>query len=221
MLPGMCGRFSLTISDIAALARAWGAEVDAALLAAWRPRYNVAPGQPAPLLVGPAGRRRLVAATFGLPSPRGGLLPNARAETAGQKPTFRDALARGRAAVPADGFYEWEGPPAARRPTWFHRDGEAPLLLAALAVDGKDGPAFTILTTDAIEPVVRLHDRMPVILPPGLVEAWLADGPAPPLGPPVPGLLSGRKVSPRVNSPANDDAGCLAPPPEPAQGSLF
>jgi putative SOS response-associated peptidase YedK len=217
----MCGRFSLTISDIAALAREWGAEVDAALLAAWRPRYNVAPGQRAPLLRGPAGQRRLVAATFGLPAPRGGLLPNARAETAGEKRTFRDALARGRAAVPVDGFYEWEGPPSARRPSWFHRPEGGPILLAALSVDGVDGPAFTILTTAAVEPVTRLHDRMPVILPPGQLDAWLADGPPPALPAPLPGRLAARRVSPRVNTPANDDPGCLEAPPPPAQGSLF
>jgi putative SOS response-associated peptidase YedK len=214
----MCGRFSLTVSDIAALAREWGAEVDAALLEGWRPRYNVAPGQRVPLLRGAAGARRLVAAAFGLPAPRGALHVNARAETAGEKRTFRAALAQGRAAVPADGFYEWEGPPSARRPTWFHRPGGAPLLLAALAVDGADGPAFAILTTAAVEPVVRLHDRMPVILPPERLDAWLAQGPPPALPPAVPGLLAGRKVSPRVNSPQHDDPGCLAPP---AQGSLL
>lgn len=217
----MCGRFSLTISDIAALAREWGAEVDAALQASWRPRFNVAPGQAAPLLRGPAGRRRLAAATFGLPSPRGGLLPNARAETAGEKRTFRDALARGRAALPIDGFYEWEGPPSARAPSWFHQAGARPLLLAALAVDGADGPAFTILTTAAVAPVDRLHDRMPVILPAAEVDAWLADGPPPPLPAPATGLLLVRRVSPRVNSPANEGPACLEPPPPPAQGSLL
>jgi putative SOS response-associated peptidase YedK len=214
----MCGRFSLTITDIAALARAWGAEVDAALLAAWRPRYNVAPGQPAPLLRGRAGQRRLAAATFGLPAPRGGLLPNARAETAGEKRTFREALARGRAALPIDGFYEWEGPPSARRPSWFHQPEGGPILLAALAIDGPDGPAFAILTTAAVAPVARLHDRMPVLLPPALLDAWLADGPPPALPAPVPGLLAARQVSPLVNSPAHDGPACLAPP---AQGSLF
>lgn len=217
----MCGRFTLTLSDIAAMARAWGAEVDAALLASWRPRFNVAPGQLAPLLRGPAGARRLVAATFGLPAARGGLHVNARVETAGQRPAFRDALVHGRAAVPIDGFFEWEGPPAGRRPTWFHGPGEAPLLLAALAVDGAAGPTFAVLTTDSVEPVVRLHDRMPVVLPPGQVDAWLAEGPAPALAPAVPGYFRGRRVSPRANSPANDDPGCLDAPAPPAQGSLF
>ena len=220
----MCGRFTLTVSDIAALARAWGAEVDAALLAGWRPRHNVAPGQRVPLLAGPAGARRLGLATFGLPGPRGGPLLNARSETAAVKPTFRHLLATGRAVVPADGFFEWEGPPSARRPSWFHRPDGAPLLLAALVQEAPGGPAFAILTTGAVAPVERLHDRMPVILPPALLEAWLAPGPPPPLPPAEPGLLEARPVSPRVNSPRPDDPGLLdpvAPPPPPAQGRLL
>jgi putative SOS response-associated peptidase YedK len=218
----MCGRFSLTVSDIGALARAWGAEVEAALLAGWKPRYNVAPGNLVPLLWGPAGRRRLVAATFGLPAAGGGLHINARAETAGRRPAFRQAMLTGRAVVPADGFYEWEGPPAARRPTWFHRADGAPLLLAAVAEPGLDGrPAFAILTTAAIAPVARLHDRMPVVLPPDRLEAWLSPGPPPPLPAPSEVALIGRPLSPRVNSPAHDDPECLAPREEPAQRRLL
>ncbi|MBK9518818.1 MAG: SOS response-associated peptidase [Anaeromyxobacter sp.] len=215
----MCGRFSLTLSDIAALARAWGAEVDAALLAGWRPRFNVAPGQRAPLLRGPAGARRLALATFGLPAAHGALHLNARAETAAARPAFREALRQGRAVVPADGFYEWEGPPAARRPSWFHRPDGAPLLLAAVSGPGSDGqPAFAILTCGAVAPVARLHDRMPVLVPPEALEAWLAEGPPPALPPSAPGALAARLVSPRVNSPRVDGPECLEAP---EQGSLF
>lgn len=219
MIAGMCGRFSLTLSDIAALARAWGAEVDLALLAGWRPRFNVAPGQQAPLLRGPAGARRLALATFGLPAAHGAQHVNARAETAAARPAFREALRRGRAVVPADGFYEWEGPPAARRPTWFHRPDGAPLLFAAVSRPGSDGrPAFAILTCGAVAPVARLHDRMPVLVPPEALEAWLAEGPPPPLPPPAPGALAARLVSPRVNSPRVDGPECLEAP---EQRSLF
>jgi putative SOS response-associated peptidase YedK len=218
----MCGRFSLTVSDIAALARAWGAEVDALLLAGWRPRYNVAPGQAVPLLRGPAGQRQLVLATFGITSATGQLHINARSETAASRPAFRAAMGGSRAAVPADGFYEWEGPPSSRRPTWFHRPDGSPLLLAAVASPGPDGqPAFAILTTGSVPPVARLHDRMPVILPPAALDAWLAEGPPPPLPRPGEVEVAGRPVSPRVNSPANDDPACLESPPAPAQGTLF
>jgi putative SOS response-associated peptidase YedK len=217
----MCGRYTLTITDIAALAKAWAAEVDAVLLAGWRPRFNVAPGQRAPLLLGGPGRRRLVQATFGLPAPHGALYPNARAETAHQKRSFREALRLGRAVVAADGFYEWEGPPSARQASWFHLAGGAPLLLAAVSVEGVDGPAFSILTTAAVAPVARLHDRMPVILPPEGLDAWLADGPPPAFPLPPPGLLAAQPVGSLVNSPRHDGPACLAPPPPPAQGSLF
>ncbi|MGC3998740.1 MAG: SOS response-associated peptidase [Anaeromyxobacter sp.] len=216
----MCGRFTLTTRDLAELARTWAAEVDAALAAGWRPRFNVAPGDPHPVLRAEAGRRRLVPAAFGLTGPAG-LVINARAETAATRPTFREAWQGRRAVVPADGFFEWEGPPTARRPTWFHAPDGGPLLLAALlgpAPGGGDG--FAIVTTAACPPVSRLHDRMPVILPPEALDAWLS-GPPPALRPPRDGALAARPVSSRVNAVGNDDEGCLGPPEPPRQGSLF
>lgn len=226
----MCGRFTLTVEDVVSLARAWAAEVEEALAVGWRPRFNVAPGDRHPLLVAHAGRRRLISATFGwrVAGESGGLLLNARAETAATLPTFREAFRARRAAVPADGFYEWEGSVAARRPTWFH-DGGRTLWLAAL-VDRAGGaasrphstiaPSFAILTTEARAPVRALHDRMPLLVPAALLDAWLT-GPAPSLPAPADGALAGRRVSERANSVRNDDAACLAPADPPAQGSLF
>src|SRR5512137_1254598 len=186
----MCGRFSLTVADLAALAKEWAADLDVLMAEHWRPRFNVAPGQVHPLLREVGGRRRLVPATFGLVGPRGTLLPNARSETAAEKRTFAGPLREGRCAVPVDGFYEWEGPPSARRPSWFHRENGAPFLLAAVARrDAAGAASFVILTEPAVAPVEALHDRMPVILPPGLVEPWLAEGPPPSLPPASPGLL--------------------------------
>jgi putative SOS response-associated peptidase YedK len=208
----MCGRFSLTLADLAALAKEWSADLDALLAEQWRPRFNVAPGQLHPLLREVAGRRRIVPATFGLSGPRGSLLPNARSETAAQRRTFAAPLHQARCAVPVDGFYEWEGPASARRPSWFHLADGAPLLLAAVAAPAPDGRlGFSILTTAAVAPVERLHDRMPMILPPALIGPWLAGGPPPPLPDPLPGLLSVRPLSTRVSSIAHDDPECLEP----------
>jgi putative SOS response-associated peptidase YedK len=208
----MCGRFSLTIADLAALAREWASDLDARLAEHWRPRFNVAPGQAHPILREVAGRRRLEPAIFGLTGPRGQRLPNARSETAAQRRTFAAPLRQGRCAVPVDGFYEWEGPASARWPSWFHRGDGALLWLAALAAPEPAGRlGFSILTTPAVEPVVRLHDRMPVILAPGQVAAWLAAGEAPPIPLAEPGLLAARPVSARVNAIVNDDSACLEP----------
>jgi putative SOS response-associated peptidase YedK len=216
----MCGRFTLTSPDLGALARAWAAEADAALLARWRPRFNVAPGDPHPVLVAAGGVRRLAPARFGLAGARGALLLNARIETAAGKPTFREAWRGRRAAVPADGFFEWDGPAGDRRPHWFHRDGGAPLLFAALlGVAPGGGTGFAILTTAADEAVSALHDRMPVIVPARLLAAWL-EGPPPAL-PALQAPLARRPVSRRVNAVEHDDPGCLAPQEPPRQGSLL
>jgi putative SOS response-associated peptidase YedK len=213
----MCGRFTLTVDDVARLAREWGAEVDAALAAAWRPRFNVAPGNAHPVLRQGDGRRTMSAAAFGLAGPAG-LVINARIETAAARPTFREAWRTRRAAVPADGFYEWEGPASARRPSWFHRPGARPFLLAALVGPAPGGGlGFAILTTAARAPVAALHDRMPVILPDGLLDAWLAGEP-PPLPAPEDGALAAREVSARVNGVEHDDPACLEPA---RQGRLF
>ncbi|HEY6099917.1 MAG TPA: SOS response-associated peptidase [Anaeromyxobacter sp.] len=210
----MCGRFTLTERDVASLARAWAAEVDGALAAGWRPRYNVAPGDRHLVLRATAAGRRLEQAVFGLPAPGGTLHVNARVETAGSRPAFSDAWRLRRCAVPADGFFEWDGPAGARRPTWFHRADGRPLLLAAILGASRDGGlAFAILTTGANAEVRRLHDRMPVIVAEERLDAWLS-GPPPVLAAPADGLLAERAVSARVNSVENDDPGCLAPEPQ-------
>ena len=216
----MCGRFTLTVDDVAGLAREWGAEVDAALAAAWRPRFNVAPGNAHPVLQQTSGRRTLAPARFGLTGPAG-LVINARAETAASRPTFREAWRARRVAVPIDGFFEWAGPATARRPSWFHRPGSRPFLLAALLGPAPGGGlGFAILTTAARAPVAALHDRMPVIVSGELLGAWL-EGAPPALPAPQDGDLAARPVSPRVNTVEHDDPACLAEPAAESQGRLF
>ena len=82
----------------------------------WKPRFNVAPTQPAPVVT--LRRRRAhgrddavgPGAVLGGPSrrTRPPLMINARVESLNAKQVFRDALARKRCLVPADGFFEWK-----------------------------------------------------------------------------------------------------------------
>lgn len=217
----MCGRFSLGIDDPSRLAKQLRAEFLDEHRRRYRARYNVAPTNEHWLLLSDAGKRRLAPATWGFASTTGRFLINARVETASSKPAFRDAWSRRRCIVPADGFYEWTGPARKRQPVWFHPEEGDLLLLAGLYEEARsrDGDAtrrFVILTRDADEVVAPIHDRMPVILSPAEIDAWLA---SPPDAPPLPAKLplAATYVSQRVNSTANDDPSCIEPAPPPKE----
>jgi putative SOS response-associated peptidase YedK len=187
------------------------------------PRYNVAPGTDVALLrAGPDGTLPELA--------RWGFRPrwladaskaqiNARSETAAEKPMFRDAWKRGRCAVPADGWYEWRVLARGKQPYYLRRADEAPFLIAGLRTTWSDADGehatFALLTRAADAAVAAVHSRMPVLLSAEAYEAWLdpaataaalADLVAAP-----PPALKLAAVSTRVNSPRNDDAGCIEP----------
>ncbi|MDR0945837.1 MAG: SOS response-associated peptidase, partial [Bifidobacteriaceae bacterium] len=148
-------------------------------------------------------RRLLAAARWGLvpawsKDPASGpLLINARSETLTAKPSFRAAAARRRAIVPANGYYEWaaagDGP---KTPFYLHPDSGGPLALAAVyewwrAPTGVRLEGFpisddgwlcsaAIVTRPATDTLGRIHDRMPVVVPPALLGAWLDPTPAGP-----------------------------------------
>ncbi len=112
-----------------------------------------------------AGRARLEL-RFGFRLPDGRLVINARAESAAERPLFRDALARGRIAVPADCFHEWDRD---RVRHTFRLPGGKTMLLAGL----RSGDAFVILTTAANRSMAPVHDRMPLVLEEAGAQAWL------------------------------------------------
>ena len=189
----MCGRF-VVASPPLLLAEHFGVDevrLDVDRDPASAPNYNVAPTDRVPAVACDRGGRRLLGAfQWGLvPSwagdPSGGArLINARAETVAEKPAFREAFARRRCLIPADGFYEWRlttgglkqpvfiSPPAATAPS-------ALFALAGLwevwrpAPDAPPLRTCTIVTTSANARLSVLHDRMPVVLPPSAWSTWL------------------------------------------------
>lgn len=148
--------------------------------------YNFAPTQPGWVLAAREGE-----GSEALQRMRWGLVPywskdvrmaystiNARLESASTKPAFRDAWKRRRCLVPASGYYEWKGEGAAKQP-WFIHDPHAPVMMFGglwerwNAPDGNVLETYSIITMPAAGPVSTLHDRMPLILPPGLQRDWL------------------------------------------------
>jgi putative SOS response-associated peptidase YedK len=148
----------------------------------WSPRYNIAPTQVVPIVRVRAGGRERLDARWGLvpawvkePAAFKALLFNARSETAGEKPAFRDAARRARCALPASGFFEWRSDPAGgpKQPFFIHRRDGAPMAFAGLYAEGAHGSSATVLTTRPNAVVAQLHDRMPVILEPASLDRWL------------------------------------------------
>jgi putative SOS response-associated peptidase YedK len=219
----MCGRYTQT-ADLNRLAVRFGflkSKVDL------RPRYNLAPGQKAPVVVF-EGRNELKMWQWGLiPSwakdaSSSHRLINARAETLVQKPSFRRPFESQRCLIPADGFYEWRKLQGGQRkvPLRFVLKTLEPFAFAGLwdrwrTPEGRFLESFTIITTRANGLVLPIHDRMPVILRREQEALWLDPhvrdmGKLNSLLAPYPSEeMESYEVSPLVNSPANDVPECL------------
>jgi putative SOS response-associated peptidase YedK len=210
----MCGRYTLTYSDLGEVVAMLDAILDPAAAELYRPRFNIAPTNAAVIARPRADRPALVPAVWGLYRDRR-LIINVRSESAATR--FAAAYQSGRCVVPADGFYEWTGERSARRALWFHAPDGSPLMMAGLCDERPDAPpAFAVLTTASRPPVAAIHERMPVLLSREDARGWLLGEP-PRIVRPFAVPLAARPVSPRVNTTAHDDPACLEAMAEPAK----
>ena len=187
--------------------------------------YNVAPAREVPVIRVADGEREGVMMRWGLIPPfLKGESPkyatsNARVETMVASPAYRVPWTKGqRCIVPAEGFYEWHQPVGRPKQPWFVGLANKEIMpFAALwdrsvRADGVAIESFTIITLPANELMAKIDNedkRMPAILRMEDVETWLTGAaeearavliqfPAE--------QLRAYKVSPRVNTPKNDDA---------------
>ncbi len=215
----MCGRFSRSSSH-AVLADEFGitqfVDVDLA------PRYNIAPSQFVEAIVGDAAEVRLGSMRWGFASEPGAARApiNARAETVSHVPLFREAFAKRRCLIVADGFYEWQKDGASKRPHFIRMRSGRPFGLAGIWTwyrpeSGAPVPTCAILTCAANDLMAPIHNRMPVILAPGARERWIDPG-----GDANPSLralltpfaaeeMEAYEVSTFVNSPQRDSPECV------------
>jgi putative SOS response-associated peptidase YedK len=200
-------------------------------------RYNIAPTQEAAVVrvERPGEARRLGLLRWGLipywakEASIGNRMINARSEGVADKPAYRFSFRKQRCLIPSDGFYEWKKEGKAKQPWLIRRKDGKPFAFAGLWSRWQDperGPldTFTILTTSPNTLVRPLHDRMPVILDRKDFDLWLdpkigdRELLEPLLAPFDPDQMETFPVSRAVNSPAHEEADCIAPLIEPGQG---
>lgn len=191
----MCGRYANTKSGDELGAYFEADEVDDV---AMPPSWNIAPTQQVPVVVDRVPKddpdampSRLVT------SARWSLVPrwatqltskyptfNARSETVTEKSTFKNAVVRSRAILPADGYYEWHTVGSTKTPHYITDPEAGELAFAGLyswwrapvAEGAEPGPwvlTATMLTRAAHGPAASIHDRAPVMLPREVWDEWL------------------------------------------------
>jgi putative SOS response-associated peptidase YedK len=218
----VCGRFAF-YAPREAVRATFGVD----LPGDWQPRYNVAPSQPVPVIRAPAAGLEGAWLRWGLiPSwardpAIGHRLINARVETIASKPAFRGAFRHRRCVVLASGFYEWQARAADKVPHFISAADGSLLAFAGLweSWQGPDGAVetCTIITTEAQPGIAAIHARMPLLVTPAVLGAWLS-GPAAAaldavLETPSP-TLRHWPVSRAVNNPAVDEPGLAEPAAE-------
>jgi putative SOS response-associated peptidase YedK len=230
----MCGRYTLTRQED--IAEDFHATLEGdPQLEWWKPRYNVAPTQPAPVVVQKAEQKGEQKAERKIEMMRWGLVPhwsgpggkkappviNARVESLEAKAMFREAVRRRRCLVPANGFFEWvrdpnAGSKAKPQPIYMRPASGRLVGFAGLWERAGEQLSFTIITGKPNELVKRYHDRMPIIVDPDQYGAWLdpdlpAEGAYALLGIAPVGDWVADPVSTVVNSAMRDEPACIEP----------
>lgn len=176
----MCGRFTIAF-DEGNLKQRFDLEE---IPFPFAQRYNVAPGQFIPAIIGDKGTRRIGQLRWGLvPSwakdeKLAYSMINAKAETVREKPAFRNLFVRKRCIIPADSFFEWKQTDKGKQPMRIMMKDADIFAFAGLydtweAPNGEKISTCTIITTKPNEIVSDIHDRMPVILKREDEPIWL------------------------------------------------
>lgn len=176
----MCGRYALyssskQIAKVFAIKQTFNLDVS----------YNVAPTENISVICElPGGERVVVSMRWGLipswqnPPNLSSALINARIETLDIKPSFKESARKRRCLIIADGFYEWRNTGLKlRQPYFIHRNDGQPFAMAGIwekwIGEGMIIDSCCIITLDANELLLPLHNRMPAILKPENYDAWL------------------------------------------------
>jgi putative SOS response-associated peptidase YedK len=222
----MCLRYALVESDIMEELGIEDSRV------AFVPSYNLALTASVPVIREVAKVRTLESMEWGFYSPRDQQrIGNTRLDTVYEKPMFADAFKMRRCIVPASCFYEWRKEGRERYPMKITVRDRKGFALAGIWRESVNHAGTvkvcSICTTEPNELVTPIHNRMPVILAPEMIAAWLQDRELTPaeyeaVKRPFPGdQMAAEEVDRYVSNVRNQGSKCWEKPHREEQGLLF
>ena len=174
----MCGRKTLS-KDIASIIK----EMDIEEWEAhnYKPNYNIAPTDFSPVIIKDEKKKAKMMRWGLIPAwskneQIGSKMINARLETVLEKPSFSSLVHNQRCIVLADGYYEWAKPN--NQPYYILDKKNKILPLAGLWTSWKYSDSstlftYTVITTTPANNIKNIHNRMPLVLNPRVMDKWL------------------------------------------------
>ncbi len=147
----------------------------------YKPNYNIAPTDFSPVIIKDEKKKAKMMRWGLIPAwskneQIGSKMINARLETVLEKPSFSSLVNNKRCIVIADGYYEWAKPN--NQPYYILDKKNKILPLAGLWTSWKYSNSstlftYTLITTTPANNIKNIHNRMPLVLNPRVMEKWL------------------------------------------------
>jgi putative SOS response-associated peptidase YedK len=165
----MCGRYCIAASP-GEISERYLVQVPKS----YTPRYNIAPSEPVLAIISTGFGHDVKTGVFGFSSGLKNRVINARVESIQEKNLFKLHLTTGRCLIPASGYFEWRQDQGKKTPYYIYIPTAPIISFAGLVRTVHEGNEIVIITTEALEPMHMIHNRMPLVLSPAGEEEYLS-----------------------------------------------
>ena len=167
----MCGRYYLDLGILLT------ENFDSNNTISYETKFNITPQTKVPVLI----ENKLTMATWGffpdwIKSQKNSKpLFNTRWETIQEKRTFQTAFKKHRCLVPISGWYEWKNVNDEKQPYFFHKENQLLQAAGLYWLRSSGDIEFSIITKEAEDDLLTIHNRTPLILNKESQNVWISD----------------------------------------------
>ena len=167
----MCGRYYLDLDELLI------ENFDSNNTISYETNFNITPQTKVPVLI----ENKLTMAKWGffpdwIKSQKNSKpLFNTRWETIQEKRTFKTAFKKHRCLVPISGWYEWKNVNDEKQPYFFHKENKLLQAAGLYWLRSSGDIEFSIITKEAEDDLLTIHNRTPLILNKESQNVWISD----------------------------------------------